>query len=641
MKDAIAAFERGELDLARTLAQRHLQASPGAQTFHLMGLIECRSGRMARAAEWLGRALAEDPGDHSVRVMLARALVDLGRHGDALEVAERPSGLSPAELALWHVRAEAADKLQAFEASAEAWRVLAKCRPNDWRAWANLGIATSALSRWDEAATALKRALTLNPAELPLRRTLATALARSGRFHESADELGLWVEASPDDVATRLMFARLLADLGRGEESDRQLDRAARAAGCGRFEEKVDVLLTLARIPGQQNVDAGMVRELAQLLERTNRGTALAALLAAVEKVGVARATVGYPAAAAAFRDERLEEARDILLANPDSPDPTRWHRLMSRIADALGDPAAAFAEAEAMHRSRSDLQDWLGRGRLHLERVRTLAAAMTVEWAAGVATVPEDGRRDPAFLIGFPRSGTTLLDTFLMGHPEVHVLEEVPLMSAVERVLGDPIDVPRQVETRLGDARDAYFAELRKYADASFGGLIVDKLPLNMLAAPYFRALFPKARFVFAQRHPCDVVLSCFMQDFALNPSMACFLDIETAAAYYDAAMTLWTRSNELMPLNVHVVAYEDLVADPEAALRSVVDFLGLDWSALMLDYRATAKGRSGIATPSYNQVIQPLTRAPIGRWKRYEKQLERVLPVLLPWAEQLGYRG
>jgi hypothetical protein len=134
--------------------------------------------------------------------------------------------------------------------------------------------------------------------------------------------------------------------------------------------------------------------------------------------------------------------------------------------------------------------------------------------------------------------------------------------------------------------------------------------------------------------------VLSCFMQGFALNDSMACFLDLTMAAEYYDAAMRLWTRSREVLPLRVHTLVYEELIADPEAALRPLIGFLGLEWRGELLDHRATAHARSGIGTPSYNQVTQPLTRAPSGRWNRYEKQLEPVLPILLPWAERLGYR-
>ena len=89
-----------------------------------------------------------------------------------------------------------------------------------------------------------------------------------------------------------------------------------------------------------------------------------------------------------------------------------------------------------------------------------------------------------------------------------------------------------------------------------------------------------------------------------------------------------------------MHTIVYEQLVVDSEAALRPLIEFLNLEWRDELLDHRATAKARSGIGTPSYNQVTQPLSRAASGRWKRYERQLEPVLPILLPWAERLGYR-
>jgi tetratricopeptide (TPR) repeat protein len=571
--------------------------------------------------------------------MLARALVDSHRHGEALQVAHRPDGQSAAELALWHVRAESADGVGDWDSSIEAWRAVTAARPGDWRGWSNLGHAASALSRWQEAAGAFKRAADLNPAETGLRRALATALAGAGRFHESADELRRWVEATPDDLVGRIMLARLLADLGRQQEADLQLDRAARLAGAPAFDASVEVLLLIARKAGDREIDLDILRELAQLLDRTNRTQALAALLDALEPLGIDRSTVGYPAAAAELREGRAERARAILLAQPDQPDPVRWHWLMGRICDALGEADSAFAEAESMHRSQRDLEDWRARGVRHLEFVRTLADAITPEWATQIQTAPPGDRRAPVFLVGFPRSGTTLLDTFLGGHPDARVLEEVPLVVAVERALGDMTELPRRTEAQLGEARDAYFAEAAKYVSPDFSGLIVDKLPLNMLAAPYLHAAFPNSRFIFAQRHPCDAVLSCFMQDFALNPSTACFLDLETAAAYYDAVMRVWTQSRDTLPLKVHSLVYEELVVDPEAVLRPLVAFLGLEWRRELLDHRATARGRADIGSPSYNQVTQPITSSAAGRWKRYAKQLAPVLPVLLPWAQRLAY--
>jgi hypothetical protein len=223
------------------------------------------------------------------------------------------------------------------------------------------------------------------------------------------------------------------------------------------------------------------------------------------------------------------------------------------------------------------------------------------------------------------------------MGHPNVTVVEEFPMLGAAQSIAGD---IPLRVSNeRLGRARQAYFDELDRHIDGEFSGLVVDKLPLNMIGLPIIQALFPDAPVIFAQRHPCDCVLSAFMQGFALNDAMACFLTIEGSADLYDAAMDTFSASREMLGTTVHTVVYEELIEDPEAALRPVVEFLGLDWHADLLNHQVTAVRRGAISTPSYDQVVRPLTKAPSGRWRRYEEQLAPVLPVLLPWAKRLGY--
>ena len=604
-----------------------------------MGLIECRSGRLDSGIALLRQALGAEPENTGFRVILARALVDAGRPNEALDVATKPSGTTPAELALWHARAEAADLVPAWEESVVAWRLLSAVRPDHWAGWSNLARAASALARWDEAADALKRAAELNPKELPLRRALATALSRAGRFNESADELERWVEATPDDVATRIILARLFADLGRERDMRLQLEKVATIAGLDRFEESPDALLAIARKRSGSGIDLEVACELAHLLDRANRPEALDSFLDVIETSGIDRSELGYSAAAAALRQGKAQEARAILLRRPLEPDPIRWHWMMSRSADALGDFDAAFAEAEAMNRSEHNFESWRQRGEDHLNFIRKLGDAITPKWAEDLKPLNSRGRSPPAFLVGFPRSGTTLLDTFLLGHSDTLVLEEKPLIAAVEAALGGMLELPQRSQAELEEAREAYFTALDQHVDPAFAGLIVDKLPLNMLAAPYLHAIFPDAKFIFAQRHPCDAVLSCFMQSFAPNKSMASFLDLGTAAEYYDAAFRLWTRSREVLPLNVHTLVYEELVSDPEQSLRPLINFLGLEWRDELLDHRSAAKARGPINTPSYNQVTQPLSRAPSGRWKRYKKHLEPVLPILLPWAERLGY--
>jgi len=636
---ALDAFQRGELERARTLVTGGLEASPSPQLQHLSGLIECRLGRIDKGIDWLRRASDAEPQNAAFRVMLVRALVDDGRPAEALEAAIPPNGTTPPELALWHARAEAADAAGEDMIAAQAWGRLCAAGAGDWRAWSSYGAALSRTGRWAESAKALAQAVERNPAEPQLRRSQATALAESGDHDAAADVLKAWADMADAGAEDRVLLARLLADLGRDEEATEQLGIVVAAATGGAFDESGEGLLDAARSPDGQ-VRVPLLLDIARLMERTNRIEALRRLLDDAQAAGIERRQLAFPAAAVALRDGDAEAARTLLAGDDPAADPLRWHRLMARIADSLGDAATAFAEAEAMNESVPDRERWLRIAAEYVGSVRSVADAVTPDWASRVRPLDPPERGSPAFLVGFPRSGTTLLDTFLMGHPATAVLEEVPLMTEAQRCLGDGDDLPDRSRAELEAARNAYFAGLDAHVGAGFDGLVVDKLPLNMLAPRFIHTLFPDSKLIFAQRHPCDCVLSCFMQPFALNQSMACFLDLELAAQFYDAAMTLWTRCRELLPLEAHTLVYEELVAQPEAALRPLVGFLGLEWHGELLDHRSTARSRGAISTPSYDQVIQPLTKAPSGRWKRYEKQLEPVLPLLLPWAKRLGYK-
>jgi hypothetical protein len=150
---------------------------------------------------------------------------------------------------------------------------------------------------------------------------------------------------------------------------------------------------------------------------------------------------------------------------------------------------------------------------------------------------------------------------------------------------------------------------------------------------------LFPDSRFLFALRHPCDVVLSCFMTRFRLNWGVASFLTIEDAATLYDAVMALWSETRERLQLDVLDVRYEDLVANPAAVIARVTQFAGLGSDPGMLDHQATARRRGMITTPSFAQVLEPVSTRAVGRWRRYRARIEPVLPLLAQWCERFGY--
>ena len=251
---------------------------------------------------------------------------------------------------------------------------------------------------------------------------------------------------------------------------------------------------------------------------------------------------------------------------------------------------------------------------------------------------------RDVAFLVGFPRSGTTLLNQVLDGHPAIQAIEEKPLAS---RITAGLRAMPRGYPFALADLdavdvawlRDGYFRSAAEHGAADPSRLLLDKFPANTVLAGMLQRVFPSARFVLALRHPCDVVLSCFMQHFELNNTMANFCTLADTVALYTRVMDLWQAWRDALPLHVHTVRYEDVVDDFDGQVGALCDFLGVPWRDDLRDFSAKALERGRINTPSYEQVSRPIYREARYRWERYRAFLEPHLPALQPYIERFGY--
>jgi tetratricopeptide (TPR) repeat protein len=246
-------------------------------------------------------------------------------------------------------------------------------------------------------------------------------------------------------------------------------------------------------------------------------------------------------------------------------------------------------------------------------------------------------------FLLGFPRTGTTLLDTILMGHPDITVLEEAPMAEKMVenfKGLGTPEDCFNLNKADLIELRKLYKIELEEQlGQNNKGKLIIDKHPLNTRYIPLLHHTFPSAKFIVALRHPCDCVLSCFMQNFEFNTGTGNFISLEKSTELYDATMGLWVALESKLKLSVKTVRYEDLIEDVDGICRSLISFLGLDWVDGILDHTKTAKERAQISTASYNQVTQNIYKTAKGRWSNYESELSEILPKLDPYIKKFGY--
>jgi len=253
--------------------------------------------------------------------------------------------------------------------------------------------------------------------------------------------------------------------------------------------------------------------------------------------------------------------------------------------------------------------------------------------------------KKDPVFLVGFPRSGTTLLDTILRSHSSIKVTEELPILENIiiklnKNTNGDFNKLKNINENLLIELRDCYYKNRTKIIKEDDNNKIyIDKMPLNIIYIGEILRIFPNSKFILALRHPCDCVLSSFMQSFKLNDAMANFLSLEDSANLYGNVMELWIKYLKSFSINFHSVKYENIVFDFERTVRSVLEFLDLPWSENVLNFQNTAINRGLIHTPSYNQVVKPIYNKSVGRWKIYEKNMSGIVPVLNPWIKKFNY--
>lgn len=651
----IAATARaGRLDAAALMVeQARLGGLADPALAALGGAIEFHRGQFARAVPLLAEAHMHHPADLTVRANLAEAQFRSGDPAAARALCDEASARADASLRLATLGAHLAQEAGDYPQAVALYRHVAARRADDWSIWNNLGNALSAAGEAAEAAAALERALALAPDSAPIRLNLGNALFEAGRLDEALAVLEAAARRFPADPNPHLALFAIHRAVGREEDSFAAVREAARRAPDAApiqsdygqeaarrndyavAETAFEAALALDPALGPAFVGLGSVYErmnredeLDPLHARAIAAAVDAQSLAYIEALRLKRAG-DFDAAFAA-----LEQAGDVIVAG-------RKHHLRGLMLDRLGRHDEAFAEFIAMN------EHWQAdpsQPRLRAGEYRAMAAhaasLLTRDWVASwSAPPPPAALPTPIFLLGFPRSGTTLLDTMLMGDPAVRVLEEEPFIAQAEIELGGIAAFPDLTAERIAAVRDTYFQRVAAVAGPLAGVQVVDKHPLHLNKVATIRRLFPDARFVLALRHPCDVLLSCFLTNFRINNAMANFLDLGDAATLYDLSFAHWARAREAFDLPVGTVVYERLVEDTTRELRPLFDWLGLAWPGDSFDHRDAARARGTVSTASYAQVTEPVYRRAAGRWHRYVGHLEPALPTLRPWVERFGY--
>jgi len=414
----------------------------------------------------------------------------------------------------------------------------------------------------------------------------------------------------------------------------------------GKFDEAIENYRRALR--AKPNLGEAHIN-LCELLNRLNRTTELEQALRTASRHGMA----GHPLLLLlAAKLENRQENFDTALLMLDRVDPEKlsprsrrdFYYQLGTTCDRLKLYDRAFDSFEKQNEvAAASNPDMPPRADAYLERTAELARSWHESASPDWSDYSSPSDVSLAFLVGFPRSGTTLLDTILLGHSKISVVEERQMVGKMREQFDRPMTVDtlsQLAPDEIDELRAVYFEELAKHVDpASNGNLILDKHPMNIRNIGLIHRVFPRAKIIFALRHPCDCILSCFMQNFIVSEAMYNMLTIDGSANLYDRIMDLWAAYNERLELDVFTVRYEDLVGDVRQVATNLVAFLDLEWDENLLDYQETAKARGRIDTPSFTQVVQPLYTRSSGRWLNYREHIEPSLPVLEPWIREFGY--
>jgi len=556
-----------------------------------------------------------------------RTLLLAGRAAEAATQIETHLDAHPDDVTLNKLMGVARLHLGEAAGAVVFFRKCAELEPGNAEAQFNTGVALEAAEEWSSAATALRSALEIDGHFAGAHNNLGLILNRLGQTGGAISHLETAVALKANSAIFHTNLATIQKQAGLTDKAIEHFEQAIALDPA--FEQAYgnygDLLQFLNRL---DEVEA-LLQRASTHCDLTDPGLLdLQAHLAIHKK---------NDAEAGNFIEQALRADKSDILKH-------RRLSLLGKVNDRLGNYDAAFRNFD----EANGFAAVFGRDReidpaRYAKRIDALIANMEVCGEPAPVSATQNARElVPTFLVGFPRSGTTLLDTILRSHPEIEVLEEQPVISQLLAALPadqamEPMPVLSAQQRR--DLQARYFDLVADKVDRDGASVLVDKFPLNLVEAGFIRAVFPSAKFILVLRHPNDCVLSCFMQTFDLNDAMANFLKLEDAARLYDRSMTLWRLYDDRLKLGAHIIRYEAVVEDLRGAVAPLLDFLGVDWDDNVENYRQTALGRDRINTPSYNQVTQPVYRRAMGRWHHYEAWFAPYAHWLDQWQTHWGY--
>jgi tetratricopeptide (TPR) repeat protein len=605
-----ARHDHGDLAGAAASLRRALALKADfAEAHDSLGSALQDAGQPADAAASFRRALELRPGFAEAHGNLGNALVDLGQLEDAVYHYRRMLELRP-DLAEAHNNlGNALLSLRRFEEAATSYRRALALRPNAPGAHANLGNALHALGRPQEALIHCRRALELEPDSAEAELLKGNALFDLGLLDEAAASYTRALELKPDYTEAHIAAGKVLRQIGRIAEAEESCRKA-----LGLAADSSEALALL----GEIQADRGRFDDAEQLFRR--------AIAIAPDQpeawAGLARYRKMQPDAA------WLAAAQRLLGKSASLGQEINLRYALGKYFDDVQDFDNAFSSYRLANELKKRSAPKYDGARL-ARRVDQIITLYDADWLHRArAQGNESGR--PVFIVGMPRSGTTLTEQILASHPEAFGCGELRFWHAA------CVDYESSV-LRGAEGRGAIPAAAEKYLSllASFSAdaaRVIDKMPANFMNLGLIHAAFPHARILHMRRNPLDTGLSIYFQIFSNTHLYA--NDLEDIAHYFTQYSRLMVHWRSTLPKGTILeVPYEKLVADPEAGIREIVQFVGLPWDPRCLKFYETERT---VITASNWQVRQQISTSAAGRWRNYERYLGplRSLTELEPYA-------
>lgn len=629
---AVFHLRRNELAEANSLLAQALSRSPDDPAFlHLSGTVRRLEHRPEEAEGLYRRALATGPRQPHVHRDLGKLLASLGRLDEATAELREALRLKLDDADAHLCLAAALARQGRPEAAETSYREVLRLQPGHLVARLGLAEALCNRGRPDEAEWILRQApATREPAlAAALAHRLGITLKQQKKYTQALALFDAAQSYQPDSPAIDYVRGETLQQMGQWEQA-------------GLSFRKV-----LAQRPGHANAAAclalisALTGDFAEAREWATKALARA-LVHGIARIALALAEIeagDFAAASARLRevleDEGAPKAEGTAVAS-------------GFAADAF-DSHHRYAEAFAVSRASKAMLREVWPAQAGEQRMTDVAWELTnylenaEPWSAG-----EDSNRSadqPAshvFLLGFLRSGTTLVETILATDPNVVHADEVDLLGEAARAfVMDKTGIARMAalsEDDLTQWRTSYWRTVREAQFATGGKVFVDKMPINTFRLPLIARLFPRAKIVFAIRDPRDVVLSCFRRHFDRTAYSMEFLQLEDCARLYASAMALADVCRKKLPLDILELRYESIIDDFDSTVGTLCDFTGVNWNETMRDFRRAAD-TIDLRSASARQVRRGLYAGAVGHWRNYREELAPVLPILALWVARFGY--